>query len=165
MVDRQGTAESALVSPVAIIGWVGRHIQISGLRKPLAEPSYYQARSKSLRRMRRIVQCIMLNVVQAMPTTMTRISSQNLIGIGSLPSAPDQRQRAQDDGGNTDDGKPIGTMRPWQERFVIVGRRREAALVVPIEANAGQSDACAAMTRAYSQPQTATAEAIADAAP
>jgi hypothetical protein len=55
----------------------------------------------------------MLSIVQGMPTTMTRLTNQNLIGIGSLPSAPDQRQRGQDDGGHADDGKPIGTMRPW----------------------------------------------------
>jgi hypothetical protein len=106
----------------------------------------------------------MLIIVQAMLTTMTRITSQNLIGIGSLPSAPDQCQRGQDDGGNADDGEPIGTMRPWP-RFVIVGRRGEAALLIPVEAGAGQSDACAAMTRAYSQPKTATAKAIADVSP
>jgi hypothetical protein len=93
-----------------------------------------------------------------------RTSSQNFIGIGSFPSAPEDR-RGQDDGDKAGNSKPIGTMRPWQERFVIVSRRREAALLMPVEAGAGQSDACAATARAYGQPQTATPKAIADASP
>jgi len=87
---------------------------------------------------------------------------------GADPSTPDHQRGANDGGDNQRHGEPIGAMRPWQQRqqrYVIVGRRREAALLIPVEAGAGQSDACAAMTRAYCQPQTATAEAIADAAP
>jgi hypothetical protein len=78
---------------------------------------------------------------------------------------PDQCRRGQDDGGNADDSKPIGIVGRRLERFVIVGRRREAALLIPVEAGARHSDACAAITRAYSQPQTATTKAIADASP
>jgi hypothetical protein len=83
-------------------------------------------------------------------------------------STPDHRQRGQDADSNAYDGEPIVSVRLWQQRqqvYVIVGRRREAALLIPIEAGARHSDACAAVTRTYSQPQTATTKAIADATP